>query len=96
LENRVRDFCLRTANDERTADIDVGVVVDELRTSVGARRTGQTRVQRDTVVFVIPRVVDDVEFVAAVEQTNRTGVVAQVAAVALVHLELIATGHISQ
>ena len=96
LENRVRDFCLRTANDERTADIDVGVVVDELRTSVGTSRTGQTRVQRDTVVFVVPRVVDDVEFVAAVEQANRTGVVAQVAAVALVHLELIATGHVSQ
>ena len=40
--------------------------------------------------------VNDVEFVATVEEADWTGIVAQVAAVALVHLKLIATGHVAQ
>ena len=95
LQNRVGNLCLRTADDQRAADVDVRVVVHQLRTGVGARRARQTGVERDTVVFVVPRVVNDVELVAAVEQSNRARNVAQVTAVALVHLELVASCHVS-
>ena len=96
MKHRVRNLCLWTAHDERATDVHVGVVIDELWASVGTCRTGQTRVKRYTIVLVVPRVVDDVELVSAVEQTDRTSIVAQVAAVALVHLELVATGHVAE
>ena len=72
LEDGVRNLSLWTAHDERAADVHVGVVVHQLRASVRTCRTGQTRVERYTVVLVVPRIVDDVEFVATVEQADRT------------------------
>ena len=96
LQNRVGNLCLRTTDDERAADVDVRVVVHQLRTGVGARRARQTGVERDTVVFVVPRIVNDVELVAAVEQSNRARIVAQVTTVALVHLKLVATSHVAK
>ena len=62
------DFCCwRASYYEAPPDVDVGVVVNKLRASVSASRTSQARIQRDTIVFVVPRVVDDVQLVSRVE-----------------------------
>ena len=92
----MRDFRLWATDDQRSADVDIGVVVDQLWACVGACCARQTRIQRDTIVLIVPRIVDDVEFIATVEESNWACIVTQVTAGALVHLEFITTGHGAQ
>ena len=64
-----------------------------MRAGVGASGTGQARVQWNAVIFVIPCVVDDVEFVSGVEEANWTSVITKVTAVSLVHFPFVAACH---
>ena len=90
------DFrCGWSANDEVSTDVHVRVVVDQLWACVGASCAGQTGIEWNAVIFVIPSVVDDVQFVACSEQSDWTRIIAEVAAVALVHLPLVAARHIA-
>ena len=82
-----------TADYQVPADVDVGVVVHQLGAGIGARSARQARVQGDPVILVVPGVVNYVELVTGGEQPDRAGVVAQVTAVALVHLPLVSSCH---
>ena len=83
----------RATDDEVASDVDVRVVVDQLRAGVGAGGASETGVQRDTVILVVPSVVDDIQLVSSGEQADRAGIIAQVASVALVHLPLVTSSH---
>ena len=88
--------CRRPANYHAPSYVHIRVVVDQLGAGIGAGGAGQARVERDTVILVVPCVVNDVQLVSRVEKPHWASVIAEVASIALVHLPLVTSGHAPQ